>query len=183
MSWMAAKMLEREQQLTFWWKRTKRQACLEIISIQNQRKSDWRNFSMHLPYLPNCSYGNSFISWMVSVSYTADFFKPYLGKYSILEATKQIFVLPLSIHTKNWKLIIITMANYFGLYLWLMSSALCLVSLWNVTYTCYTMLFLWHYSPVLTSTLKLVNGVCTSCLFFLQKPYVVYFLPDVIHGM
>ena len=32
MSWIAAKMLEREQQLAFKWKRAKRQACLEIIS-------------------------------------------------------------------------------------------------------------------------------------------------------
>ena len=47
---------------------------------------------MQLPCLPSCNYGNGSVSWMVNVSYTADFFEPYLGKYSVLEATKQIFV-------------------------------------------------------------------------------------------
>ena len=47
---------------------------------------------MQLPCLPSCNYGNGSVSWTVNVSYTADFFEPYLGKYSVLEATKQIFV-------------------------------------------------------------------------------------------
>ena len=47
---------------------------------------------MQLPCLPSCNYGNGSVSWTVNVCYTADFFEPYLGKYSILEATKQIFV-------------------------------------------------------------------------------------------
>ena len=47
---------------------------------------------MQLPCLPSCNYGNGSVSWTVNVSYTADFFEPYFGKYSVLEATKQIFV-------------------------------------------------------------------------------------------
>ena len=50
---------------------------------------------MQLPCLPSCNYmnyGNGSVSWTVNVSYTADFFEPYFGKYSVLAATKQIFV-------------------------------------------------------------------------------------------
>ena len=59
---------------------------------------------MQLPCLPSCNYGNGSISWTVNVSYTADFFEPNLGKYSVLEATKQIFVRnDSSIHTNKMK--------------------------------------------------------------------------------
>ena len=46
---------------------------------------------MQLLCLPNCSYGNGSIIWTVNGSYTADF-EPYLGKYTVLGATKQKFV-------------------------------------------------------------------------------------------
>ena len=46
---------------------------------------------MQLLCLPSCNCGNGSVSWTVNISYTADF-EPYLGKYSVLEATKQIFV-------------------------------------------------------------------------------------------
>ena len=46
---------------------------------------------MQLPCLPSCNYGSGSVSWTVNVSYTADFYESYLGKYSVLEATKQIF--------------------------------------------------------------------------------------------
>ena len=87
MSWMAAKMLEQEQQPAFQWKRTKGKACLEIVTFVAHKieESDWMWFSMQLPCLPNCNYGNGSVSWTVSVSYMADFFEPYLNKYSFLE--------------------------------------------------------------------------------------------------
>ena len=47
---------------------------------------------MQLLFLPICNYGNGYVSWTVSVSYTADLFEPYFSKYSVLEATKQIIV-------------------------------------------------------------------------------------------
>ena len=36
MGWMAAKTLEKEQQPAFWWKRTRRQAILKIVSTENR---------------------------------------------------------------------------------------------------------------------------------------------------
>ena len=43
-------------------------------------------------------------------------------------------MIPLSIHVKKSKSPIITLGNYFGLYLRLDSSAICLVFSWRVTY-------------------------------------------------
>ena len=45
---------------------------------------------------------------------------------------------PLSIHAKKRKMMIITLSNYFSLYLILISSAICLVLLWRVTFIAYT---------------------------------------------
>ena len=47
----------------------------------------------------------------------ADFFEPLLGKYSVLE-TRFLCrgMIPLSIHAKKWKSIIITLGDYFGSY-------------------------------------------------------------------
>ena len=44
-------------------------------------------------------------------------------------------MIPLSIHVKKSKSPIITLGNYFGLYLRLDSSAMCLVFSWMVTYS------------------------------------------------
>ena len=41
-----------------------------------EERSDWRVFSVQLPCLPSCNYGNGSISWTINVSYTADFFEP-----------------------------------------------------------------------------------------------------------
>ena len=60
-SWMAAKTLEQEQQLTVRWQRTRRHACLEIIVTQN--RSDWRRFSMQLPCLPSNRGKGSIYGW------------------------------------------------------------------------------------------------------------------------
>ena len=43
-------------------------------------------------------------------------------------------MIPLSIYVKKWKSIVITIGDYFGLYLRLISSALCMVFSWTVTY-------------------------------------------------
>ena len=41
-----------------------------------EQRSDWRFYSVQLPCLPNCNYGNGSVSWTVNVSYAADFFEP-----------------------------------------------------------------------------------------------------------
>ena len=136
MSWMAAKTLEQEQQLTFNGKERKDKHVQRSLAHKIKERSDWKRFPMHLLCLPNYNYGNGSVSWMVSVSYTADFFEPYLSKYSVLEATKQIFLQRNDsfIHPYQKLKNKITMANYFSLYLRLISSTLCLVSSWKVTY-------------------------------------------------
>ena len=60
----------------FRWKRTRRQAFLKIISAQNRRKKWLETFLCAAAMLAYLQLWQRLRSWMVNVSYTADFFKP-----------------------------------------------------------------------------------------------------------
>ena len=63
-----------------------------------------------LPYLSNC---NGSVSWLAIyiATYMAEFFVPYLCKYSVLETIKQVTLV--SICIEKWKLPIITFNEYY----------------------------------------------------------------------
>ena len=73
-------------------------------------------------------------NWLCSC--VAKYFMPYICKYNILEATKQIFVYrnDSSVYVKRWKSLVITQSDYLDSHLRLSSSAVWLVLSWTVTY-------------------------------------------------
>ena len=102
-----------------------------------EERSDWRDFSVQLPCLPTATmamapyHGRAVLATRpTSPSHNS-------VRIAFMKLQNRFLcrgMIPLSIYTKKWKMIIITLGNYyFGLYLRWMSSALCLVSSWRVT--------------------------------------------------
>ena len=89
-SWLPKRLKECNSQ----WKMMTRQVFLKIVSTHSRQKKFLGTFlcaAAAIAYL-QLWYRLVIMDSQCTCSYMADLFEPWLGKYSLLEATKQIFV-------------------------------------------------------------------------------------------
>ena len=161
---MAAKVLNLEQQLMLRWKRT----FITSLVHKIEERSGWRRFCVQLPCLSN---SKSSVQWMQATCLSSSY------NWYVSEATKIFFLyremIPLLIHAKKCKMIYINLGNYFGLYLGLMSGALCLVFSWRVANSC---------QNINTSSSLLVQQTRILCTYDVIGPVCNFWNAQLLYG-